>query len=135
MKKILWVEDDADRIKGLMLPIIKSGVDVVIAETFYDALRQVKERHAFDAFIVDLMLPLGSGSGEVSPINKQKIKDSRFLGAVLIHEIRTIYPKTPLFVLSAYTDDADVQNLLANIEITSFLPKPMLGSELAELLK
>jgi CheY-like chemotaxis protein len=129
-KKILWVEDDAWAIQGLMLPIIHSGVEVEIVETYTDALEKLEIGEAFDAFVVDLILPLARDAE--SDISTQGEQD-KYLGVSLVKEIKARWPEAPVFVLTVVSDDA-VFKALADLEVTHILHKPILPSELQDIL-
>lgn len=105
MSRILIVEDEAHLAEGLRFNLEAEGHSVQITDNGEEALRRMlKEREAFDALVLDVMLPG---------------KD----GFVVAHELRTAQNYTPLLMLTARGRPEDV---LKGFEsgADDYLPKP-----------
>jgi len=129
MKSILWIEDDALALQELMRPIVHSGIELKIVETYTDALEELEGGKAFDAFVVDLILPLGRD--EKSEVLTET--QDTYLGISLVKEIKTQRPEAPVFVLTVVSNDA-VSRTLTDLGITRILRKPILPSELRDVV-
>lgn len=130
MKSLLWIEDEAWAIKELMRPIVHSGTEVEIAETYTDALQKLESGKAYDVFVVDLILPLGR---DEEPDVLIEAQDTHFLGISLVKDIRRRWPKAPLLVLTAVPIHT-VSRALYDLGVTHILQKPILPSILRDVL-
>jgi len=68
MKRILVVEDEAHLAKGLRFNLEAEGYAVEIAETGERALELLKKPDAFDAVVLDIMLPAKDGFAVASEV-------------------------------------------------------------------
>ena len=80
-KQILYVEDSTD-FQFYIETMLKDVVDVISVSTQKEA-REALEGIKFDMFLLDLVLPDGSGSR-------------------MSKELKTKYPNTPIVILSAH---------------------------------
>jgi CheY-like chemotaxis protein len=58
-KKILWIEDDAFLLGGLVRPLEKDGYQIVVARNEKEALKAL-ENEEFDLILFDIIIPSGS---------------------------------------------------------------------------
>ena len=92
IKKILWIEDDAYRIKDMLFPFEDEGYKIVIAKTGEEALDKLRGDKEFELIILDIL---------ISPW-KENLKLILFAGIELIKEIENITKdnKIPLVIFS-----------------------------------
>ena len=60
MKKILYVEDNADTAEAVKIILSKAGFDIQIANSGKECIEIIKDK-GFDLFLLDVMLPDMSG--------------------------------------------------------------------------
>ena len=101
-KKILWIEDEADQIKGLVRPLEKDGHEIIIAEDESKALETI-EKSDFDLIICDIIMPTGVNGdmGDVSFVGMRLLKK-------LLIELEI---KTPIIVLSVVRDTSMIDKM------------------------
>lgn len=109
VNKILIVEDDPQILKSLKLNLKLSGYDVHEAATIQNAWDCIKHDH-FDLICMDIGLPDGSGLD-------------------LCEKVRLTGDDTPIFFLSARTDEATVVKAMS-IGGDEYLRKPFGMEEL-----
>ena len=119
--KILWVEDDAQKLKGLVKPLEKDGHKIIFAEDKEEALNRI-ENNDFNLIIVDLIIPTGEQD------NNGK---NHFVGVDLIKILKQKNIAAPIIVLSVVRD-YDIIEELQSIGVNTILPK---GSFLPSHLK
>lgn len=114
MKKILWVEDDYFRLKGLMRPLEKKGFIVDFAEDYPSFVKKLDQN--YDLYVVDLILP----QKEIG----EKIKDGEFIelpGVKIIDEIDKL--GKPIIVLTVVSDPALYEDLKKKNSVKKVLNK------------
>ena len=122
-KKILWIEDDADLIMGLVRPLEKDGYEVTVAKDEKEALETIGES-VFDLILFDVIIPTGI---------KGDIGDIYFVGMGLLKKLLIdMKLKTPVIVLSVVRD-LELINEMYKMGVKKVLPKgAYLPSELRE---
>ena len=111
MRRILIVEDERHLAKGLQFNLEAESFRADVAETAEDALERVRGGEAFDALVVDVMLPGMSGFA-------------------LVRELRSLGCYVPVMILTARRRPQDVvEGLSAGAD--DYLSKPF---DLAVLL-
>ena len=80
MIKILLVEDDLSLIEGLKFSLAKHGFDVTVARTVKEAI-ECFNQNEYKLFLLDLMLPDGSGFDICKTIRKSSDSPVIFLTA------------------------------------------------------
>lgn len=58
-KRILWIEDEAYQLEGMIRPLRKSGYEITTALDAKDALNKM-EKIEFDLLLLDVLIPIGS---------------------------------------------------------------------------
>ena len=102
MKRILLVEDNEQIMQGNERMLKRRGYEVITALSLTDARKMVKDRMP-DLFVLDIMLPDGSGLDFMAELRK--------------------YSQTPILLLTGLTTPEDiVRGLTAGGD--DYLPKP-----------
>lgn len=111
--RILWVEDEAKRIDGLVRPLKNDGHEIIIAENEKDALIKLGN-NKFDLIILDIIIPTGE---------KDTQKFIPYVGMRLLEKI-LIEMKlgTPIIVLSVVGDPEIIKKAL-EMGVKKFLIK------------
>ena len=123
-KRILWIEDDADMLMGLVRPLERDGHEIVVAKNEREALEKVNESESdFDLLLFDIIIPTGiqGDMGEVP-----------FVGMRLLEKLLVeMKIKTPIIVLSVVRDQ-EMINEMNSLGVKEVLPK---GAYLPSKLK
>ncbi|MDR3630265.1 MAG: response regulator [Desulfocapsaceae bacterium] len=116
MAKILWVEDEANKIGGLIRPLIKNGHVVDIAQDKSEAISMLKGT-AYDLVILDIIIPDGQNDTieEIYP----------YEGLNVIIHIHDNYKSIPVIILSV-VNDSNVLRKIRNLGYNTILSKGML---------
>lgn len=122
-KRILWIEDDADMLMGLVRPLERDGHEIIVAKNEQEALEKVKESD-FDLILFDIIIPTGI---------KGDVGDVPFVGMRLLENfLIKMKIGTPIIVLSVVRDQNMINEVL-EIGVKKVLPKgAYLPSELKE---
>lgn len=121
MTDILWVEDEADKIYGLVKPLEKDGHNITVAKDREDAFRKIKS-DKIDLIILDLIIPSGT-----TPIRKEL---EPYEGIILLKNLKENNINIPIIILTVVNDE-DVLNEARNFGATKILRKgALLPSEL-----
>jgi len=122
-KKILWIEDDADLLIGLVRPLEKDGHEIIIVKDEKEALETI-EKSNFDLILFDIIIPTGipGDMGEV-PFVGMRLLEKLLVGMKI---------KTPIIVLSVVHDSTMI-NRIYEMGAKKVLPKgAFLPSKLRE---
>jgi len=114
-KRILWIEDDADMLMGLVRPLEIDGHEIIIAKNEQEALEKVKESESdFDLILFDIIIPTGI---------KGDVGDVPFVGIRLLENfLIKMKIETPIIVLSVVRDQ-EIINEMLKMGVKKFLPK------------
>ncbi len=125
-KRILWVEDEALKLEGLVKPLTDEGHLIDIAFSRVEAENKMRSEPKYDLVIVDLIIPSG--------IEGDRGGD-KLIGVELIKKIKSeLNPKTPIVVVSIVNDTAVINGLKKGF-IEAYLPKGALRpSKLKEVV-
>lgn len=120
--KILWIEDDAKILMGLVRPLENDGHKIIIAEDEKDSLKLIKQSD-FDLILLDIIIPTGikGDNGNFTLVGM------RLLETLLIK----MKIKTPIIVLSVVRDNEIIEKMY-KMGVKNFLPK---GTYLPSKLK
>jgi CheY-like chemotaxis protein len=120
-RKILWIEDDALRLKGLIRPLEKDGYIIKLALDEKQAIKALDEND-FDLILFDIIIPSGS--------NREEDYDE-YIGVRLAKEIvekRNV--KVPILGISV-VNRPEILDSLYELGFEKILPKGyVLPSEL-----
>ncbi len=118
MKRVIVVEDHSVFAQALEFVLGKeNGTEVVLARTVEDGRALIRGDAPLDLAILDLMLPDGDG-------------------ADLVDEVRRHHPKTPVAILSARDDVAQVAwEAGADVAIHKATPLPSIISSIERLTR
>ena len=122
-KKILWIEDEADLLMGLVRPLEKDGHEIIVVKDENEALETI-EKSDFDLILFDIIIPTGI-QGDMG--------DVPFVGMRLLENILVgMKIKTPIIVLSVVRDSTMI-NKMYEMGAKKVLPKgAFLPSKLRE---
>ena len=120
-RRILWIEDDADMLMGLVRPLEKDGHEIIVAMDEIEALEKIKE-NKFDLILFDIIIPTGV---------KGNSRDIPFVGMELLKKLKDMNIKTPIIVLSVVRDQKMINEML-DMGVKKALPK---GAYLPSKLK
>jgi CheY-like chemotaxis protein len=124
MAIILWIEDEANKIGGLVKPIIKDGHTIIVAKDRVEAIEKLNKQVKIDLVLLDLIIP----SGQDQLIDQ--IDD--YEGVNVLTDIKDkLGPNIPIIVLTV-VDDADLFIKLEQLGVKKILRK---GSLLPSVLK
>jgi CheY-like chemotaxis protein len=65
-KRILWIDDDFEAIKGLMKPLVNDGFQIDPATTALQAYEMAKQWREYDLIVVDLIFPISDAQTEIA---------------------------------------------------------------------
>lgn len=121
-KRILWIEDEADLLMGLVRPLEKEGHEIIVAKDETEALKLIEE-FDFDLILLDIIIPTGKkGNGGYV----------EFVGMELLKKLSIdMEIKTPIIVLSVVRDP-DMIEEMNGLGVKEVLPK---GAYLPSKLK
>ena len=115
-KKILWIEDDASKLMGLVRPLKKDGHKIIIATDEKEALELI-EKSNFDLILVDILIPTG---------RKYDEGNEHFVGMRLLKKLLVeMNIQTPIIVLSVVSDKEMIENM-TSIGVIKVLSKGVL---------
>ncbi len=101
-KRILWIEDDADLLMGLVRPLEKDGYEIIVVKDEQEALRTIEESD-FDLILFDIIIPTGIKGDE----GNVHFVGMRLLETLLI----SMKIKTPIVVLSVVRDSEMINTM------------------------
>lgn len=112
IKKILWVEDDADRLGGLIMPL-NNEYEFTLAFDAQEAMNYLN-KYTYDLILLDLILPQGNDEFD-EPIT--------FVGVKILENIsQNLARNVPIIVLSVVRDE-DVISKIMKFNVEAILPK------------
>jgi len=120
-RRILWIEDDADMLMGLVRPLEKDGHEIIVAMDEIEALEKIKE-NKFDLILFDIIIPTGV---------KEDPGDVPFVGMELLKKLKDMNITTPIIVLSVMRNKKMI-NKMYEMGVKKVLPK---GAYLPSKLK
>lgn len=101
-KKILWIEDDASKLMGLVKPLEKDGHKIIVAIDEKEALELI-DKFNFDLILIDIIIPAGI---------KNDKGDEHFVGMRLLNRLMVeMNIQTPIIVLSVVHDKEMVDKM------------------------
>jgi len=130
---VLWIEDDINRIRGLLNPLKKHGVKLYEATNYKQAIEFLNSELEFKLVVVDLIIPRGVDYS-VEDLSISDLKIHGFLGIEICKLFKEKYPNTPIVVISVVIDDK-IYNELLNIGVVKIFRKgSLIPSELKDEL-
>lgn len=112
MKRHILIVDDDPRMRRILRILLETSHKVIEAENGSEALSLLSETKSFDLVVTDIQMPVMSGIGLISEMNKRSIKKS-------------------VFVISGSIDDFIIAGL-DNLGCSDYLEKPFTHNELFE---
>lgn len=125
-KRILFIEDDFEKIKGLAENLESIGYEIDHALNGTEGIDKVKSEE-YDLVIVDLIMPPG---------DKIQIKEERESGIRVCEVIKKEVSKDlPIIILSVVSEDEEIGGALEQLNINEYLEKPILPSVLERTVR
>lgn len=123
MAKILWIEDEATKLKGLVRPLERCGDILTFAFSKQDALELCKSND-YDLIILDLIIPDGGDELLRKPnSNIQNFEEEEYQGVNFLIELSLMGKRCiPVLVLSV-VDDEDTINEVIRMGVIKVLRK------------
>jgi CheY-like chemotaxis protein len=113
---ILWIEDDADSLKGIILPLTKDGYKVEIAGNANEALVYLeKSSTEIELIILDLILP----TGDLKPISGEM---ERYTGLDIIYKLKEKELNIPIIVFTV-VESPQLEQTLTKLGVRKILLK------------
>lgn len=117
-KRMLWVEDDYFRLRGLTRPLKKKGLEIVFAKDEKEATGLLDKKERFDIFLIDIIIPEGIDDRKVASV---EVREN--VGVDLIRRIRQNYNLSiPILVLTVVEDPIILQEI-RNLGVSTIIPK------------
>jgi len=124
-KTIVWIEDDVDIINPVIRPLERAGYKIICLRTAKEVFDNVQKLLDADLILLDMILPDGGLSTELS----------RYTGIDIYRDLQTKYNlKTPVVALTVVTRD-EVRNTLRDLGVADIIRKPVRPSELKERIE
>ncbi len=124
---LLWVDDDHYAISGLMRQIQALGVTIDVATSYSEASKMIKDR-SYDKYVIDLVIPY-SDDKDLSA----EQENERYLGLLLVQEIRVNNRQSDVFVLSVAANEV-VSEILEYMNVKVIAKGGLLPSDLKNIL-
>jgi CheY-like chemotaxis protein len=132
MKKILYIDDEADQEKmASKFEILKEeGIGVVPVAKVKDVLPTLSNlRDSIDLIVMDMIMP----SEEFYTL--EETDGGASTGFRLLVDIRNRYKNIPIIILSVRRRESSDSEILSQYGVSGYLEKPITGSELARFIK
>ena len=114
MKRVLFVDDEAQILKSVRRIFAGSAFEVICADSGDSALSVMKEQPV-DMIVSDMKMP-------------------NMDGIELLSTVKQNYPETIRFILSGYADDTEIVSTLKNNIAKAYIFKPWDNSELIRVV-
>lgn len=125
MSRILWIDDDFPRIRGLMRPLEREGHQIEPVGDMASALEKLVGGFAYDLVVVDILLPYyKSVQGSLNAKLVTCIEAGKRPGVCLIQDMRENQGlRCPIVVMSVMALDGQVRAELEPFQISAWLAK------------
>lgn len=102
--KLLWIEDNFEVLKGLLLPLKKEGISITTAATYDAAEEAIMNASLFDIIVLDLLMP------------KDHPDSLDIVGLHFAKKLRKAAPKIPILVLTVLRNSR-IEDKLEELDI------------------
>jgi len=124
-KTIVWIEDDVDIIRPVIRPLERVGYKIICLRTAKDVFDNVQKLLDADLILLDMLLPEGGLSQELS----------RYTGLDIFRELKTKHNlQTPVIALTVVARE-EVRNTLRELGAADIIRKPVRPSVLKERIE
>ena len=124
-KTIIWIEDDVDIISPVIRPLERAGYKIVCFRTAKEVFDNVQKLKDADLILLDMILPDGSLSMELS----------RYTGLDIYRDLKTKHNlETPVIALTVVARE-EVRITLRELGVADIIRKPVRPSELKERIE
>ena len=124
-KTIIWIEDDVDIISPVIRPLERAGYKIVCFRTSKEVFDNVQKLKDADLILLDMILPDGGLSMELS----------RYTGLDIYRDLKTKHNlETPVIALTVVARE-EVRITLRELGVADIIRKPVRPSELKERIE
>ena len=124
-KTIIWIEDDVDIISPVIRPLERAGYKIVCFRTAKEVFDNVQKLKDADLILLDMILPDGGLSMELS----------RYTGLDIYRDLKTKHNlETPVIALTVVARE-EVRITLRELGVADIIRKPVRPSELKERIE
>lgn len=123
MARIAWIEDDAQDIDDVLLPLKRADHVIDTYETFKGSITRVDDLKSANLILLDILLP----SGDAAATN-----DDLSAGLDLLTELRRLGVSAPVVVFSARSRRQHEAEITSDMDIRDWIQKPVSRYVLAE---
>jgi CheY-like chemotaxis protein len=110
-KHIIIVDDSKLSISAFLEELALTGFKVSHYRSVDSCLEFVKTKRHVDIFVLDIMMPPGNA------YRSRNTDDGLFTGRLLAHDIRRLYPITPIVFLSNLSDPINIDGFSRSREL------------------
>jgi DNA-binding response OmpR family regulator len=121
MRKIAWIEDEADAISSLVRLLELNNYEVARYRTREDVDEKIGEIILADAIILDLVLPPAT-------------EEEPYQGISILKQLRQIYHYINPVVVCSVVRTPDIIATLTDMDVSAILHKPIRPSVLFEVV-
>ncbi len=115
--KILWIEDDADMIWGLMEPLINEGHIVERALDSKKAKELLEQKRKYDLIVLDIILPSGEKIKSITELDYIE----KYIGLKFLESLPLDSP--PILVLSVVNNEEIIAKIESFPQVKKYLQK------------
>lgn len=124
MKKILWIEDEADIIKYVVSPLKRNGVIFQIAESDEEFNKIKHDIDKFDLILLDLILPKKNSTPPYDYVGLEILKE-------LTNKLKTEVP----IVVFTVVNNHNTNSKLSEYNVYDILYKPIPSDVLTDKIE
>ena len=124
MKKILWIEDEADIIKYVVSPLKRNGVIFQIAESDEEFNKIKHDIDKFDLILLDLILPKKNSTPPYDYVGLKILKE-------LTNKLKTEVP----IVVFTVVNNHNTNSKLSEYNVYDILYKPIPSAVLTDKIE
>lgn len=125
VKTIVWIEDDVDIIGPVLRPLERAGYKIICLRTAKDVYDNIQKLFDADLILLDMILPHGGLSMEMS----------RYTGLDIFRDLKINHNlSTPVVALTVVARE-EVRIALRELGVADIIRKPVRPSELKERIE
>lgn len=128
--KILFIDDDIERLSSHIQYLQDEGIETITVSNIHDALDLIdKQGEQLSAIVLDMIMPYGEGAFGID-----ETEVGHRTGIPLIKEIRKRLPQVPL-VMCTVVHDPVAKKQATELGVKAYITKPVLPSDLLKSLE
>ncbi len=124
-KTIIWIEDDVDIIGPVIRPLERAGYKIICLRSVKEVYDNVQKLLDADLILLDMILPHGGVSMELS----------RYTGLDIYRDLKFNHNLTTPVVALTVVAREEVRNTLRELGAADIIRKPVRPSELKERIE